>query len=772
MNLVLNYCARRLRPLRQSFCFLLCLSACLSASGHAPALPPDAGNALNTQASVTFYAEDSTVLRRGLSNVVTVRMLPVPALTFSQSEMGTAQADRSFAIPVALINSGNTAVGYTLDVQSDLEKAPTLVLDVNRDGARNADDLEIDPHIARHIAYAKYDAFLLVGAVPADAVEGTVYRIVIAAKVPGADGPIAQTHIYLQVRAAPQMRVMLNATPQQQQDGADTMRVTATLVNSGKQNLQMGQPVVIDGLSEKVTLLRYRIPEGMRYLDADLTQEGDGSSAQLLFSKRAASEFNYLSDSRPEEVAEIALALKTSLLPRQRHGLTFTLKREIHAQAGPQPRIESHAEAYDGGMTPALSNLLIFDPATQDSPDIEPRIFQRDAEAINPSTWLEIKVSNIGAAATQGTLVMHGVVPAVLHNSDIDAAGWHCITWRSGAGSSFRCTNPSSLSAGSHLPPVSIQIPNNVPGSGADGCGPDKKIVVSVSVPNELQSLTANNRAQAPLICKGGAVIRGRAWINAANDGIYTPGEEVLPGWRAQLMRAGKVIKEAITDSQGQYRIAGITPNVGYSLRFLSPEGRIEAPPLNSRDSSGALAIDAERDFVNGALVYREALWAREYPDQDMSFIPTGVIFNAQTVEPVANAKITLSGPKNFSPRIHLVGAPDNATFVSDAKGHYNFFLTPSAPPGIYRMKVEARGFDLPQDDDVLTLNETSPSQDSDDVRQAYKVFETPGIPSFSGNGAAPSPSTPEPEKRRLLTSAAPRRLRALSEAHPLRHNG
>ncbi|HWZ48619.1 MAG TPA: hypothetical protein VNX00_10435, partial [Herbaspirillum sp.] len=333
--------------------------------------------------------------------------------------------------------------------------------------------------------------------------------------------------------------------------------------------------------------------------------------------------------------------------------------------------------------------------------------------------WIELGVKNIGVGATKGAIAMRAEIAAVLSEADISSKGWQCTVRRTASGSVLQCTSVERLPAGGSMPPVLINLASDASGN---ACGPNKKISVAVSVPNEAQQLRGNNQAETALVCKNGAVVSGRAWIDASSDGVYQRGEELLLGWRAQLIRDGNVVEEATTDSQGQYQISGIVPDRGYSLRFLSPLGRIEALPLDG--ASAETATHATNDFVKGELVYETFLTAREYAEQNLALLPTGAVFNRQTRQPLANVKITLAGPQGFDPRSHLLGGESNAATVSDAQGRFNFSLTPDAPAGLYRWQVQADGYEVPRNEDMLELTEVAAS-----AQHAHKVFDTPAIP-------------------------------------------
>ncbi|RXZ38803.1 hypothetical protein D9O50_04705 [Oxalobacteraceae bacterium CAVE-383] len=649
------------------------------------------------------------------SNMVTVDISPVQALAFSYETEVSVQAGQRFSIPLILHNMGNVGASYTLAINGDFSDTAVLIRDINKNGRKDGDDFVVEKNQTGYLAYAGDDFFILTGMVPDQSTEGKVYKIGVVASVENTDVS-AVADMKVGVDSAPRVSVLLEAS-QDILDVTESTNVTATIANSGTATLRMGKAVTVDGVSKDVTLLRYRIPAGMHFVGDGLLPKDLNPSDTLLFATNEDSDFHYRTQAAPDDVREIALAVNSSMARRESRKLTFALRLIDDSK----PKIVSQAEGFDDpSLLGTPSNSLIFNVASANTPDIVPRIVQHSMAG----GAIEIEVQNIGAAATKGPISVRGDLPFALKSRDIKGKNWRCTTENTAPGSTFECRSQAILAPGAVSIPISIA-------SNQDICGLDKKIVIAVSVPNEARNLRRNNRAEALLLCAKGAAISGRAWIDASNDGVYQRDEEILQGWRAQLLRGGMVIKETVTDHAGQYRMTGIMPEYGYSLRFLSPQGRIEAPPLDSRDGSGALVVAADRNFADGVLVYEERLAPREYPNQDLALLPTGVIFNANTAQPIANAKVTLLGPEGFNPLRHLVGPGSNVTTVTDAQGRYNFFLTPDAPAGIYRWTVQADGYEVPRRDQTpLNVLEVVAPSGPDEVRAVYKVFDTTNIPS------------------------------------------
>ncbi|HEY4072356.1 MAG TPA: hypothetical protein VGM52_04555, partial [Herbaspirillum sp.] len=727
-----------------SFAVALLAPLMLAATAFAspPPLPPMGGGTLASQAEVVFYIDGDAAQQRVTSNIVSVEIAAIRVLAFDHAAEVQVQAGHAFSVPVALLNKGNVETSYQLRLNGDAANMLALFPDVDGNGRKHDGAVAIDLSQARYMDYAGTDALLLSGVVPADAAEGSRYSVMIDAVFP--DSAIAvKTSLTLVVSAAAQLSVTLEAS-RRTLDVSDQTTVTARIVNSGKQALASGKAVQIDGRAKNVTLLRYRIPEGMRYISGRAGQT-DGDSSALLFAEAGDPDFQYRTALASDKVSEIAIAVRTALDPLQSRQMTFVLQRKKEvAGAKAASQILSRAEGHDSDAAQfEISNLLTFNLAGNTSPDILPTIRQSDTGGADASTGIEIGVKNIGVSATDGMIVVRGEVSASLSAGDIGGAGWQCTVRRTASGSAFQCSSARALPAGGSMPPVLLKVMRDSDDAAAfaeNSCGADRNVNVVVSVPNEAQDLRGNNRAEAALLCKGGAVISGRAWIDASADGVYNRGEEVLSGWRAQLLRGGQVVGEEVTDQQGQYRIAGVLPDAGYSLRFLSPQGRIEALPLDGSGGGVAAAASASRpayDFAKGTLVYPGVLSAREYPQQNLALLPTGTLFNKLTGQPLANVKVSLAGPAAFVARSHLVGASGNATTTTDAQGRFNFLLTPDAPAGLYRWQLDATGYEVPRDQDMLNLAETAAAGDVNRAPSVYKVFDSPAIPASSGDAAA-----------------------------------
>jgi hypothetical protein len=409
-------------------------------------LPPLGSSTLASQAEVVFYIDGDAAQQRVTSNIVSVEIAAICVVAFDHAAEVQVQAGHTFLVPVALLNKGNVEASYQLSLNGDAANLLALLPDVDGNGRKHDGAIALDLSQPRYMDYAGTDALLLTGTVPADAAEGSRYRVMIDAVLPGSP-IVVKTSLTLVVSAAAQLSVTLEAS-RRTLDVSDQTTVTARIVNSGKQTLTSGKAVQIDGRTKNVTLLRYLIPEGMRFISGRAGQT-DGDSSGLLFAEAGDPDFQYRTALASDKVSEVAIAVRTALAPLQSRQMMFVLQRKKEvAGAKVVTQILSRAEGHDSDAAHIeVSNLLTFNLAGNTSPDIVPIIRQTDTGGADASTRIEIGVRNIGVSATDGMIVVRGDVPASLSASDISGADWQCTVQRTASGSSFQCSNATVLPA-------------------------------------------------------------------------------------------------------------------------------------------------------------------------------------------------------------------------------------------------------------------------------------------------------------------------------------
>ncbi len=192
----------------------------------------------------------------------------------------------------------------------------------------------------------------------------------------------------------------------------------------------------------------------------------------------------------------------------------------------------------------------------------------------------------------------------------------------------------------------------------------------------------------------GLATVSGHAWYNTrTTDKRQETGEPNASLFVVELARNGAAVASATTDASGAYRFTNVTPGDGYEIRFLAPhvnpsstsgERPIYGEPISQDPVYNASTPDYTRRTIAN-LVLRAGV---ELTEQNLPIDPSGIIYDAVTRIPVANATVSILGPAGFIPAVHLVGGLANVNQVTDSSGFYQFLLYPTAPAGDYSLQV------------------------------------------------------------------------------------
>ncbi len=183
------------------------------------------------------------------------------------------------------------------------------------------------------------------------------------------------------------------------------------------------------------------------------------------------------------------------------------------------------------------------------------------------------------------------------------------------------------------------------------------------------------------------AEVTGKVWLDSNHDRLDNDGNGQA-GWVVELINRGDpldnsayaLIATTITAVNGEYGFDGLTPGGGYEIRFRHPDGGYIYGKPQSSEPGIDLTYGTIRNLTLNAGV--------TVINQDLPLDPAGVIYNALTRAPVANAVVTLSGPAGFDPVSHLVGGGANLTQTTGAGGQYQYLLLPTAPAGTYSLSV------------------------------------------------------------------------------------
>lgn len=166
-------------------------------------------------------------------------------------------------------------------------------------------------------------------------------------------------------------------------------------------------------------------------------------------------------------------------------------------------------------------------------------------------------------------------------------------------------------------------------------------------------------------------------------------------GWTVQLVQRGDAtdflhmttIATALTDAKGDYQFKGLSPGT-YEVIFRHPDGGIVYGKPISSGNAGNTDFGTIRGIVLNA--------GDDVIAQNLPLDPSGVVYDAITRTPVAGAVVAIQGPAGFNPAVHLIGGADNVSQTTGSSGQYQFLLTPTAPAGVYTLKVTSPGGYLP----------------------------------------------------------------------------
>jgi protocatechuate 3,4-dioxygenase beta subunit len=198
------------------------------------------------------------------------------------------------------------------------------------------------------------------------------------------------------------------------------------------------------------------------------------------------------------------------------------------------------------------------------------------------------------------------------------------------------------------------------------------------------------------------ASVGDRVWFDTNGNGTQDAGEPGVSGVTVTLYNnAGVVVGTTITDANGNYLFANVTPGNGYTVGFTPPAGSLftsssgavsqvansDANPATGRTAAFNVAAGEQVTFVDAGLISQpttvaslgDRVWYDDNRDGDQD-----------TGEPgVAGVTVNLFRP-GFGPDGVAGNADDNnvvATRVTDAYGNYIFN---NLTPGIYTVTFVA----------------------------------------------------------------------------------
>ncbi len=155
------------------------------------------------------------------------------------------------------------------------------------------------------------------------------------------------------------------------------------------------------------------------------------------------------------------------------------------------------------------------------------------------------------------------------------------------------------------------------------------------------------------------SAVEGTVYNDTNGDRIVDPNEPRRAGWIVEVVRNGTVVGTAITDTQGNYRIAGLTSGPGYDIVFRNPENNVVY------DRIANVTLGANTTVL----------------DQNQPIDPSGVFYNSVTRQPISGVSVRLTDANGVPlPAVCFLDA-SQANQTTGASGEYRFDLVPGAAP-------------------------------------------------------------------------------------------
>lgn len=297
-----------------------------------------------------------------------------------------------------------------------------------------------------------------------------------------------------------------------------------------------------------------------------------------------------------------------------------------------------------------------------------------------------ITVSNVGAAATSGTVTMVDTLPAGMTVAAVNGgATWSC----SNTATTVTCNTNSVIASGATAPVITVRV--------AVAAGLSGQVLVNTAVVsggNEPSGFTGNNTATDPTAISDVAAVQGTVWRDLNHDRIKDPGEPLVPGWIVELTLNGVVVGTTTSDANGAYSFSSVAPGSGYQIRFREPtSGRIYGRPVPNETGLpyvngqvNSTSNPAGATNADGTLRQLTLTAGTTTTAQSLPLDPSGVVYDAVTRQPVPGAVVTLSAPGLTA--ADVIGG--SLTQTTGADGAYQFLLLGGAPVGgtLYTLTV------------------------------------------------------------------------------------
>jgi uncharacterized repeat protein (TIGR01451 family) len=170
------------------------------------------------------------------------------------------------------------------------------------------------------------------------------------------------------------------------------------------------------------------------------------------------------------------------------------------------------------------------------------------------------------------------------------------------------------------------------------------------------------------------STLSGVVYLDDNMNRSHETGERALESWLVEVMRGDEVAGSTRTDAQGAYTVTNLLSGGDYTVVFRNPVNNV----VYGRIEHAALP-------AGGALL-----------DQNLPIDPSGVIYDSITRQPVAGARVRLTGAGGVGLPAACFIDPSQMSQVTGRDGFYRFDILSGAAaqcPGVrseYRLEVTA----------------------------------------------------------------------------------
>jgi uncharacterized repeat protein (TIGR01451 family) len=321
-----------------------------------------------------------------------------------------------------------------------------------------------------------------------------------------------------------------------------------------------------------------------------------------------------------------------------------------------------------------------------------------------------ITASNRGSAPTVGKYTVTDTLPPGMSVAAIpQSTGWDCSATIVNSGSVI-CTStdiiPSASTSSVDNPnPISLLVNISkgacISPTSAGQCSLTNTVTISGGGEPNLPAFTSNNSFADPTPVQQAGAISGSAWRDDNHDRIRGANESGAAGVLVEVLdQTGAIVATATTAASGDYRVDGIVPGGGYSVRFKDPiTGSYLGRPV-SKDAAGGNDPSAQpgSGVVSSAVIQNLTVPSGNNvrSNQSLPLDPSGVLYDSQSRQPIGGVRVELlDATGKLIPAYCVVGGVNSITTSTTGAvpGGYSFWLAnpvPSSCPGDaeYQLKV------------------------------------------------------------------------------------